>query len=76
MATGVTAKAALQSLRAKGAARLLLAVPVGSSGTVADIAEAQLADEVMCLSQPKHFRAVGQWYDVSASAKARDVASA
>ncbi|WIA08422.1 hypothetical protein OEZ85_007860 [Tetradesmus obliquus] len=63
LATGVTARAALQSLRAKGAGRLVLAVPVGSASTVADMAAAALADDIVCLSQPRHFRAVGQWYD-------------
>jgi hypothetical protein len=66
LATGVTARAALQALRAKGAGRLVLAVPVGSASTVADMAAAGVADDIVCLSQPRHFRAVGQWYDVSA----------
>jgi uncharacterized heparinase superfamily protein len=33
LATGVTARAALQALRAKGAGRLVLVVPVGSAST-------------------------------------------
>jgi predicted phosphoribosyltransferase len=66
LATGVTARAALQALRAKGAGRLVLAVPVGSASTVADMTAAAVADDIVCLSQPRHFRAVGQWYDVSA----------
>lgn len=67
LATGVTARAALTALKAQGAARLILAVPVGSAGSVADIKAEGVADEVVCLMTPRHFRAVGQWYEVGGS---------
>jgi putative phosphoribosyl transferase len=61
MATGATADAAMRSLKARGAARALLAVPVASRQAVERL-EA-VADEVLCLEQPEPFFAVGQWFD-------------
>lgn len=49
LATGITARAALQALRGLGAARLLLAVPVGAASSVAELQASGLADEVVCL---------------------------
>lgn len=60
LATGVTAEAALGSVRASAPARLVLAVPVGAADTVARLG--RLADEVVCLSSPASFGAVGHWY--------------
>jgi putative phosphoribosyl transferase len=60
LATGVTARAALRALRAGGAARTVLAVPVGSPGSAADLAAE--ADDVVVLATPEAFRAVGEWY--------------
>lgn len=60
LATGVTARAALRSLREAGPGRLLLAVPVGAPQSVD--AMANEADEVICLHAPRGFTAVGQWY--------------
>lgn len=61
LATGVTAEAALLGLRALGADRLVLAVPVGTPSGVRRL-EAT-ADEVICVVAPAELRAVGQWYD-------------
>jgi predicted phosphoribosyltransferase len=58
LATGVTAAAALLSVRSHGPRRLVLAVPVGVPETVA-----RLDAEVVCLAAPRNFVAVGQWYD-------------
>jgi putative phosphoribosyl transferase len=60
LATGVTARAALRRLRADRPERLVLAVPV-CSPTARDALSAE-ADEVVCLSAPPSFRAVGEWY--------------
>jgi putative phosphoribosyl transferase len=60
LATGATARAALRALRAGGAARTVLAVPVGSPGSAADLAGE--ADDVVVLAVPQAFRAVGEWY--------------
>lgn len=61
VATGGTAHAALQTLRARGAARLVLAVPVGAADTLDELAT--VADDVICLHPKDAFRAVSLWYD-------------
>lgn len=60
LATGSTARAGLRALRARKPARIVLAVPVGP----ADTQEALRAevDELVCLSTPPFFRAVGVHY--------------
>jgi putative phosphoribosyl transferase len=60
VATGSTAKAACQVARARGAARVVMATPVASTGAVAALRRE--ADEVVCLETPESFWAVGQWY--------------
>lgn len=60
IATGATAAAACQVVRAQGAARVVLAVPVAPPDAVARLREE--TDEVVCLSAPRAFRAVGEWY--------------
>ncbi|MGW6985298.1 phosphoribosyltransferase family protein [Streptomyces sp. NPDC054932] len=60
IATGATAAAACEVVRAQGAARVVLAVPVAPPDAVARLRSA--ADEVVCLSTPRAFRAVGEWY--------------
>jgi len=60
IATGSTARAACLVARARGASRVILAVPVGSvEGTAA---LRQTADEVVCLQTPARFFAIGEWY--------------
>ncbi|NID14625.1 phosphoribosyltransferase family protein [Luteibacter yeojuensis] len=60
LATGATMRAALTAIRRHGPARLLAAVPVASADRLPSIRE--LADEVVCLSVPRHFRSVGEHY--------------
>jgi putative phosphoribosyl transferase len=60
VATGVTARAALRAIRARGAARTILAVPVGPPGTARQMKRE--ADEVVVLASPAGFRSVGEWY--------------
>lgn len=60
IATGSTARAACQVPRAQGAARVVLAVPVAPSSSIATLAD--VADEVVCLEAPEYFHAVGEWY--------------
>jgi putative phosphoribosyl transferase len=60
MATGATMRAALQCLRQRQPARIVLAVPVAARDTLAQMRP--LADELVCLSAPEFFRAVGQHY--------------
>jgi putative phosphoribosyl transferase len=60
IATGTTVRAALQALRDRRPARLVLAVPVASPRVVADLRP--LVDDLVCLSQPPSFYAVGAYY--------------
>ena len=60
LATGVTARAALRSVRARGPAHVLLAVPVGPPNA----SEFMLpdADDLVMVERPERLSAVGQWY--------------
>jgi len=60
LATGVTARAALRALRARGAARTVLAVPVAAPAAAEAIKRE--TDEVVTLITPRRFRSVGEWY--------------
>jgi putative phosphoribosyl transferase len=60
LATGVTARAALLSLRREQPRYLVLAIPVCASQT-ADAMRADV-DDLVCASSPPYFRAVGLWY--------------
>jgi putative phosphoribosyl transferase len=60
LATGVTARAALRALRAAGAGRTVLAVPVASEAAIGSL-QAE-TDEVVTLVTPRRFRSVGEWY--------------
>ncbi|MDP2122455.1 MAG: phosphoribosyltransferase [Hoeflea sp.] len=62
VATGATLRAALQVLRQRGAARLILALPVAPAEVLEDLR--RLADSVICLSTPSPFHAVGAHYAV------------
>jgi putative phosphoribosyl transferase len=61
LATGSTMLAAVAAARAASAARVVVAVPVAPRETCRMLSEH--ADEVLCLSTPARFRAVGDWYD-------------
>ncbi|MHB1593196.1 MAG: phosphoribosyltransferase family protein [Streptosporangiaceae bacterium] len=61
VATGSTARAACQVARLLGAARVILAVPVGAPESLAALAD--VCDEVVCLYAPDFFMAVGTWYE-------------
>jgi len=61
IATGSTARAACQVARARGASRVVLAVPVAPPESVATLGHD--ADEVVCIEMPKRFRAVGEFYE-------------
>ncbi len=61
IATGSTARAACQVVRAQGAARVILAVPVVPPGWAPKPGED--ADELVCVDRPRSFMAVGQFYD-------------
>jgi putative phosphoribosyl transferase len=60
VATGSTARAACRVARARGASKVVLAVPVGPPDVRARMRPD--ADEVVCLSTPELFFSVGQHY--------------
>jgi predicted phosphoribosyltransferase len=60
IATGSTVRAACAVARERGAAMIVVAVPVGPFGVAQEFAGA--ADEVVCLESPRDFHAVGQAY--------------
>jgi len=61
LATGASMRAAVGALRQVGPARIVVAVPVGSVDTCAELRH--LADDVVCAYTPEPFRAVGLWYE-------------
>jgi erythromycin esterase-like protein/predicted phosphoribosyltransferase len=61
LATGSTMQAAVQALRQRGSARIVVAVPVGARETCERLR--RLADQVVCVSMPEPFNAVGLWYE-------------
>jgi putative phosphoribosyl transferase len=60
LATGATAQAAIASLRQQQPRRLVLAVPVCASETAERLRPE--VDNLICVSIPPLFRAVGLWY--------------
>lgn len=59
MATGATVRAACRVVEARGATRVIVAVPVATRSVVADLAREV---EVVCVLAPDRMMAVGQWY--------------
>ncbi len=61
LATGLTDLAAVRALRARGAGRIVVAVPVGARESVALVGEE--ADEVVCHTIPHELLGVGRFYE-------------
>ena len=61
LATGATMRAAVEALRREGPAKLMVAVPTGAEESCEDLRP--LVDELVCLTTPQPFYAVGLWYD-------------
>jgi putative phosphoribosyl transferase len=61
LATGSTMRAAIEALRNQGTARIVVAVPVGSSDSCMELKDA--ADDIVCAVTPEPFYGVGMWYD-------------
>jgi predicted phosphoribosyltransferase len=61
LATGATMTAAVLALRKLGAAKTVVAVPVGSPETCRKLRT--LVGELVCAYEPEEFRAVGEYYD-------------
>ncbi len=60
IATGSTMKAALASVKNRGAASVTVAVPVGPPSTIEELEK--IADRVVCLYTPEYFQAIGEFY--------------
>ena len=61
VATGYTAQAGIQTVRRRGAQRVVLAVPVAPPDTAAWLDP--LVDEFVCLATPEPFYAVGNFFE-------------
>jgi predicted phosphoribosyltransferase len=61
IATGATMKAALASVKNRGAKSVTAAVPVGPPSTIEELK--RQADRVVCLFMPESFYAIGEFYD-------------
>jgi putative phosphoribosyl transferase len=61
LATGATMRAAVAALRQQGAAKIVVAVPVGAADTCREF-EAEV-DETVCAIASEWFQAVGQYYE-------------
>src|ERR1019366_2063125 len=60
LATGRSAQAAARSLRQRGAARVILAVPVAAPESVRELRS--WVDDVLCVAMPTDLRAIGPCY--------------
>ena len=60
VATGATMRAAIAAVRVQGPAKVIVAVPVAPSETIAQLR--RQADHVVCLETPEPFHAIGSWY--------------
>ena len=60
IATGSTIRAAIQSVKTRGAATVILAVPVGPPDRISKLSK--VVDQVVCLSMPDPFYAIGESY--------------
>ena len=72
VATGMTMQAALRSLKHRGSARLVAALPVASRDALAMLRRE--ANEVVCLSSPRRFGSVGSFYRSFGQVSDEDVA--
>jgi putative phosphoribosyl transferase len=61
LATGYTARAAVEAMRRRGAARVILAVPVASTAGASDLR--RYADEVVAVLTPTWLVAIGEFYE-------------
>ncbi len=63
IATGLTMRAAIKSLKTLGVANIIVAVPGGSADTIDMLKKQSNVDEVVVLEIPDTFYAVGQLYE-------------
>lgn len=60
LATGVSAKAAISTIKKEGAEKITLAIPVCSTQTAKEIREK--VDSLICVLSTNHLQAVGEYY--------------
>jgi len=60
LATGTTMRAAIVAVRARGAARVIVAVPVAAPDTIDELDST--VDDLVALLAPDPFAAIGLWY--------------
>ncbi|MEX2554995.1 MAG: phosphoribosyltransferase family protein [Actinomycetota bacterium] len=60
LATGASARAAVEAVRRRGASRIVVAAPVSSRDVVDQLRE--VCDEVVCIETPPFFFAAEDWY--------------
>jgi predicted phosphoribosyltransferase len=60
LATGSTMRAAVAGLKARGASRIVIGVPIADPSTCEELASA--VDDIVCAVTPEPFYAVGLWY--------------
>jgi putative phosphoribosyl transferase len=58
--TGSSLCLAVEAVQQQGVAHVIVAVPVASSSAISQLGK--VANEVLCLMEPKNFVAVSQWY--------------
>jgi predicted phosphoribosyltransferase len=71
LATGASMRAAIEALKQRDAAEIVVAVPVAPPSTCAELERE--ADAVVCAHTPEPFTAVGAWYDDFAEVTDDDV---
>ena len=71
IATGASMLAGIHALRELRPAKIVIAVPVAPPEACARLAYE--VDEIVCVAEPEHFRAVGQFYDDFAQTEDHEV---
>jgi putative phosphoribosyl transferase len=59
--SGASMRAAIAAVRARGAARVVVAAPVAAPNAASELAAS--ADECVCVATPEPFYRIGVWYD-------------
>jgi len=62
LATGSSMRAAVNAVRNRDPASIVVAVPVAAASTCDELRGESEVDHVICLTTPEPFQAVGQWY--------------
>lgn len=71
LATGFTMKAAIATCRSEGTSKIVVAVPVAPLETCEEIKP--MVDDLICLSLPRYFQAIGQFYTYFGSTSDEEV---